>query len=278
MNHPAAHRAPATIGVIIPVYNSGRVALDAIQSVLAQTGIYATEIVIVDDGSQDGSADFLREACRGLPIPVRVFSVPNGGAANARSYGMRECRCDLYAFLDSDDAWLPEKLARQIPLFDLSPEIGMVGCLTTMGGRPSPSGDTASKVHRIGLRDQLFKNYFQTSTVVVRRRVVEDVGAFPQDQRHAEEGDFFNRIAAKYRCLLLADVLVDYDNGKRGFGVGGLSADLVAMEKGELRNIRRTYLRGDCGFGLHALATGYSLLKFVRRILINFIGRQGKAA
>lgn len=278
MNHPAAHHAPTTIGVIIPVYNSGRVALDAIQSVLAQTGTHATEIVIVDDGSQDGSADFLREACRGLPIPVRVFSIPNGGAANARSYGMRECRCELYAFLDSDDAWLPEKLARQIPLFDLSPEIGMVGCLTTMGGRPSRLSGTASKVHRIGLRDQLFKNYFQTSTVVVRRRVVEDVGAFPQDQRHAEEGDFFNRIAAKYRCLLLADVLVDYDNGKRGFGVGGLSADLVAMEKGELRNIRRTYLRGDCGFGLHALATGYSLLKFVRRILINFIGRQGKAA
>ena len=73
-------------------------------------------------------------------------------------------------------------------------------------------------------------------------------------------------------------MLVDYDNGKQGFGTSGLSANLVAMEKGELRNIRRTYLRGDCGFALHALATGYSLLKFARRVLISFIGRRSRTA
>lgn len=151
----------------------------------------------------------------------------------------------------------------------------MVGCLTTMGGnRLGPAGG----VRQVGLRDQLFKNHFQTSTVVVRRQVVEDVGAFPQDQRHAEEGDFFLRIAAKYRCLLLSDVLVDYDNGKQGFGASGLSANLVAMEKGELSNIRRAYLRGDCSFALQALAVGYSLLKFGRRVLINFIRRPRETA
>jgi glycosyltransferase involved in cell wall biosynthesis len=275
MNGTAPLSAPPTLGVIIPVYNSGRLALGAIQSVLAQTGARATEIVVVDDGSKDGSADFLREACRDFPIPVRIFSIPNGGAANARSHGMRECRCDLYAFLDSDDAWFPGKLARQLPLFEADPDVGLVGSLTTMGGRAlgTPGG-----VRAIALRDQLFKNHFQTSTVIVRRRVVEDVGSFPQDQRHAEEGDFFNRVAAKYRCLLLTDVLVDYDNGKQGFGASGLSANLVAMEKGELRNIRRTYLRGDCGFGLQAAAIGYSLLKFGRRVLISFIGRRRRTA
>jgi glycosyltransferase involved in cell wall biosynthesis len=278
MNDTTVPTGRTTLGVIIPVYNSGRMAMNAIRSVLAQTGARATEIVVVDDGSKDESADFLRQACRDLPIPVRVFSIPNGGAANARSHGMRECRCDLYAFLDSDDTWLPEKLARQLPLFAKDPDVGLVGCLTTMGGRPATAGSEDRPVRNIGLRDQLFKNHFQTSTVVVRRRVVEDVGAFPQDQRHAEEGDFFNRIAAKYRCLLLDDVLVDYDNGKQGFGTSGLSANLVAMEKGELRNIRRTYLRGDCGFALHALATGYSLLKFARRVLISFIGRRSRTA
>lgn len=278
MTNTAIRPVQPTLGVIIPVYNSGRLALGAIHSVLTQADMQATEIVVIDDGSKDGSADFLRDACRDSPIPVRIFSIPNGGAANARSYGMRECHCDLYAFLDSDDAWFPEKLARQVPLFEADPEVGMVGCLTTMGGGKPRSPSAESGVHRISLRDQLFKNHFQTSTVVVRRRVVEDVGPFPLDQRHAEEGDFFNRIAARYRCLLLADILVDYDNGKQGFGASGLSANLVAMEKGELRNIRRTYLRGDCSFGLHALATGYSLLKFGRRVLISIIGRRGKTA
>lgn len=270
-------RAAPTLGVIIPVYNSGRMALGAIRSVLAQTGAAATEIVVVDDGSRDGSADFLRQACRALPIPVRIVSIANGGAANARSHGMRACACELYAFLDSDDAWFPDKLARQLPLFD-DPRVGLVGCLTTMGGGTPRSPGEAAQIRDIGLGDQLFKNYFQTSTVIVRRSVVEAVGPFPQDQRHAEEGDFFNRVAARYRCVLLLEVLVDYDNGKQGFGASGLSANLVAMEKGELRNIHRAWRRGDCGFGLHALATAYSLAKFARRVLISFIGRRRRTA
>jgi glycosyltransferase involved in cell wall biosynthesis len=269
-NHPSA---TLSVGVIVPVFNSGREAIGAIRSIVDQTKVSVKEIVVVDDGSADNSADFLRKACRDLSIPVRILCIPNGGAANARNQGMQNCDCDLYAFLDSDDVWFSEKLDRQVPLFTDS-SIGMVGCLTTMG-RGAASRSIASGVFRvISLRQQLFKNHFQTSTVIVRRHVVEAVGPFPLDQRHAEEGDFFNRIAAHYKCVLVPEVLVDYGNGKQGFGASGLSANLIAMEKGELRNIRRARRRGDCGFGLHALAISYSLIKFVRRVLISFLRRQ----
>jgi glycosyltransferase involved in cell wall biosynthesis len=257
-----------TIGVIIPVFNSGREAIGAISSVVAQTNTSVQEIVVVDDGSSDDSADFLRKACQDLSIPVRILSIPNGGAANARNHGMQNSECELYAFLDSDDAWFSDKLDRQVPLFT-DPSVGMVGCLTTMDRGVALSSMASGIFRVISLRQQLFKNYFQTSTVIVRRKVVEAVGPFPLGQRHAEEGDFFNRIAAHYKCLLLPEVLVDYGGGKQGFGASGLSANLIAMEKGELRNILRAYSRRDCGFAHLAVAVSYSLIKFVRRIIIS---------
>lgn len=263
------------MGVIIPIFNSGREAINAIRSVQAQTNVVIREIVVVDDGSADDSADFLRKSCRDLSIPVRILSIPNAGAANARNHAMSNCGCDLYAFLDSDDTWINHKLESQLPLFT-DPLVGMVGCLTTMGRGGALRSINSGVFRVIGLRQQLFKNYFQTSTVIVRRQVVEAVGPFPVDQRHAEEGDFFNRIAAHYKCILLPEVLVDYGGGKQGFGASGLSANLIAMEKGELRNIRRTYIRGDCGFGIMAVAVSYSLIKFARRILITSLRRLRK--
>jgi glycosyltransferase involved in cell wall biosynthesis len=261
-----------TIRVIMPIFNSGRKAINGIRSILAQTNVVVQEIVVVDDGSTDGSADFIRNAFLDVDTPVNIISILNGGAANARNYGMENCCCDLYAFLDSDDTWLSDKLEQQIPFFT-DPSVGMVGCLTTMGGLHSLSSSRSRAFTFISLRQQLFKNYFQTSTVVVRRSVVESVGPFPSNQRHAEEGDFFNRIVAKYQCVLLKEVLVDYGSGKHGFGASGLSANLVAMEKGELQNILRTYHRGECGFVLISIAVSYSLVKFIRRFTVTFIRR-----
>lgn len=264
-----------TVGVIIPVFNSGREAVGAIKSVVNQSKVLVQEIIVVDDGSSDDSVNFLRESCRDLNILVRILEIPNGGAANARNHGMKNCSCDLYAFLDSDDVWFSEKLEQQLPLFT-DPSVGMVGCSTTMGLGTVHRSISNRTSQVIRLPQQLFKNYFQTSTVIVRRHVVEVVGPFPLDQRYAEEGDFFNRVAAQYKCILLSEILVDYGCGKQGFGASGLSSNLIAMERGELCNIRRSYRRGECGFGLHAVAISFSLIKFMRRIFITFIRRLPK--
>lgn len=261
-----------TVGVIIPVFNSGRDAIHAIRSVVAQTYGNLHEIIVVDDGSDDDSARFLREACDGLSIPVSILCVPNGGAANARNHGMQNCSCDLYAFLDSDDTWVSNKLELQLPAF-IDPAVGLVGSLTTMGRGKALRRSVSGLCRIIDIRQQLFRNYFQTSTVIVRRDVVESIGSFPKNQRYAEEGDFFNRIAAHYKCVLIPEVLVNYGRGKQGFGDSGLSANLVSMEKGELHNILRVYLRRDCSFGFFAAAVAYSLIKFVRRLIITYLRR-----
>jgi len=261
--------------VVIPVFNSGAIALAAIRSVLAQT-VQAREIVVIDDGSTDGSATTIATATEGSTPPVRIFSIANGGAANARNAGIVRTRSRHVAFLDSDDYWLPTKLERQMAVLDSRPDVGLVGTRTTMQATLVDRRlDALAPELEITVRAQLFKNFFQTSTVVARRGVLDEVGLFPVGQRHAEEGDLFIRIAARSRCILLNEVLVDYGGGKGGFGVAGLSADLWKMECGELANIRRALERANCTRAVYAAATAFSLIKFARRALVRSVS--GKA-
>ena len=266
----AAHPV-ADVAVVIPVFNSGTDAIGAIRSVQAQT-VQAREIVVVDDGSTDGSAAAIAAAVEASTPPVRIVRVPNGGAASARNTAILQTSARYVAFLDSDDRWLPDKLARQLSILEARPEVGMVGTRTTMKATLVDRRiDSMGPEMRISARAQLFKNFFQTSTVLVRRSVLDDVGLFPAGQRYAEEGDLFLRIAAHSQCILLNEALVDYAGGKGGFGVAGLSSNIWRMERGELANIHRAWRRADCTLAVYALATVFSLLKFMRRVLLRHL-------
>jgi glycosyltransferase involved in cell wall biosynthesis len=259
----------ADVSVIIPVFNSGVTAIAAIESVLSQT-VRVREIVVVDDGSIDGSGRLVAERFLGTADLVKVFRIDNVGAAGARNHGISRANSTYVAFLDSDDVWMPTKLERQLGVIDDVPSVGMVGTQTTMGAKfiEAELGRRTAKLVVVSSTMQLFKNFFQTSTVLVRRSVLDSVGHFPTAQRYAEEGDLFIRIAAHSRCILLNEVLVDYCGGKGGFGEAGLSANLNAMEHGELSNIRRALQRGNCGLIVFLAATLFSILKFARRKIL----------
>jgi len=109
------------VSVIIPVYNGERYLAEAIESVLAQT-YRPIEIIVVDDGSTDGSADVAKR----FGSPVRYDFQPNSGAGAARNRGAELARGSVLAFLDADDIWLADKLARQMAAFDADPELDMV--------------------------------------------------------------------------------------------------------------------------------------------------------
>jgi glycosyltransferase involved in cell wall biosynthesis len=95
------------VSVVIPVHNGQRFLAEAIDSVLAQ-GYPHREVVVVDDGSTDGSAAIARTR------PVRYQRQPNQGVAAARNAGLAAAQGDLIAFLDQDDVWLPHKLEAQV--------------------------------------------------------------------------------------------------------------------------------------------------------------------
>ena len=259
------------VSVVIPVFNSGVSAIAAVNSVLSQT-VKVRQIVVVDDGSTDGSGELVFSAFEGIPDVVRVFQIENLGAAGARNFGILQANSAYIAFLDSDDLWMPTKLEKQLGVIDITPSVGMVGTRTTMTPTLVDIGvERLPQKVVVSSTMQLFKNFFQTSTVLVRRDVIHKVGAFPAGQRHAEEGDLFIRIAAHSTSILLNEVLVDYGGGKEGFGRTGLSANLNAMEWGELRNIARAFHRGDCGLLIVVAATSFSILKFARRKVVRML-------
>lgn len=110
------------ISAIITGYNYARFLPAAIESVLAQTRV-PEEIIVVDDGSTDNTAEVVgRYADRG----VRYIFRQNGGVSAARNTGIRASKGDLIAFLDGDDRWLPEKTALQLAHFERYPSAGIV--------------------------------------------------------------------------------------------------------------------------------------------------------
>ncbi len=107
------------ISVIIPVYNRDRYLAEAIESVLAQT-YPAIELIVVDDGSSDRSAEVAQS------YPVIYHYQPNGGISAARNTGIALATGEFLAFLDSDDIWVTDKLAKQMAAFDANPHLEAV--------------------------------------------------------------------------------------------------------------------------------------------------------
>src|SRR6056297_2562084 len=101
--------AYATVSVVIPCYNGQDFVREAIESALGQT-TKPLEILVVDDGSTDQSADVIRQ----FPHPVRLIQQVNQGESVARNLGLDQARGDWVAFLDADDVWQPTKLEEQL--------------------------------------------------------------------------------------------------------------------------------------------------------------------
>jgi glycosyltransferase involved in cell wall biosynthesis len=110
------------ISVVIAVFNGEDFLADAIRSVLAQRDV-SLELIVVDDGSTDGSATI---ATGFEDRRVTVLRQNNRGVSSARNAGIAVARGDFIAFLDADDVWRPEKLRRQMALFERRPQLGLV--------------------------------------------------------------------------------------------------------------------------------------------------------
>ena len=175
--------ASPRISVVIPAYNSASFIGRALHSALVQT-LPPCEIIVVDDGSQDGTADFVEQ---NYPS-VRVFRQRNAGPGAARNHGVREAVGDWIGLLDADDMWLPEKLERQAPL-TADPKVAIVHA-TDAGPEYVPDRVTF---------DELWKrNCIVNSSVLVRRAVWQSVGGCDEDRSviSVEDYNLWLRIAA----------------------------------------------------------------------------------
>jgi len=199
-----------SVSVIVPVWNRERWVREAIDSVLAQT-FTDFEVIVVDDGSTDGTLD----ALAAIEDPrVRVVRGQHGGVSAAMNRGLAEACGRYVARVDSDDVWLPEMLATQVRVLDERPEIGVVyaraqgmaadGTLTSdvWGIPPRHPGDD--------FRSMVEGDFTCNITTVARRELLERAGGFDETLRTSEDWDIWLRVARHARFAFTDRVLARF--------------------------------------------------------------------
>lgn len=195
------------ISVIIPAFNAADFITEAIESILAQT-VTDFEILVIDDGSSDATADIVSR----FGEPVRLLRQENGGPAKARNQGIREARGEFVAFLDADDIWKETKLKKQLALFEADPELGMVFTEGYVFNQEGIFRKNLSKRERLmsGNLPQniLLHSGLSTPTVMLRKRVLDEIGLFEESLAHAEDDNLWIRVAVRYPVELIDEALV----------------------------------------------------------------------
>ncbi|MCT7983244.1 glycosyltransferase family 2 protein [Laspinema sp. A4] len=176
------------ISVIVPVYNLEQYIVDTIQSVLAQTYKHF-ELIVIDDGSTDRTA----EICEQFQEPkLKLIRQRNKGANAARNAGLRAAQGDYIAFLDGDDLWFPEKLAKHIEHLEQSPQVGISysqSAFIDEAGNPMGLYQMP-KLTDITVKDVLCRNPISNgSCAVLRKEVFEDIKF--QDDLYGTQDDFY---------------------------------------------------------------------------------------
>ncbi len=229
------------VSVVIPAYNVARHIGEAIASVRAQEDDKLggkLEIIVVDDGSSDGSADLV---ARDHP-DVRLFRKPNGGAASARNMGMREARGDYVAFLDADDVWLPSKLAAQVAYLQAHPQVGLLCSgfshweADEQGNYPDPretvrdTPDASLDEPRSGwvYHKLLLDNFVWTSTVLMRRALIKRIGFYDETLRLGQDYDYWLRAARETEIHRLAGIMALYRKHRGSATVRGATINYAA--------------------------------------------------
>lgn len=177
------HNEPL-ISVVIPVHNCERYLAEAIESVLAQT-YRPIEIIVVDDGSTDGSADI---AERFVP-PVRYCFQLHSGAGAARNHGIECAGGSFFAFLDADDLWMKGKLVRQMAAFREHPQLAMVFGHVEQFHSPELGSDLKD---RIRYPAETMPGYM-LGAMLVRRDAFLRVGPFETKWQVGEFVDWYSR-------------------------------------------------------------------------------------
>jgi glycosyltransferase involved in cell wall biosynthesis len=194
------------ISVIIPTYNSARYLKEAIDSVLAQN-IQSLEIIVVDDGSTDETEQAVASYAELKKIVY--LKKNNGGPASARNFGIKNSTGEFIAFLDADDIWNPDKLAKQMTLFK-DPRVGLVYSRRIF--LPNNKLDQERLYSGFVTKELINNNFITNSSVIIRRAIYNQAGPFREEKRFIaiEDYNFWLRISTLCQFAYSDEGLVYY--------------------------------------------------------------------
>ncbi|MGB3655321.1 MAG: glycosyltransferase family 2 protein [Rivularia sp. (in: cyanobacteria)] len=265
------------VSVIIPVYNVEKYVAATIKSVLSQT--YENfEIIIVDDGSPDGSIGICQQF---KDSRIKIIHQKNTGLAGARNTGIRHAIGDYLAFLDADDIWLPEKLEKHVHHLNNSPTVGISFCYSAFineKGNYTGLYQKPRKLYDITPSYVLCRNPVGNGSVpVIRREVFQDIKF--QDNLHGTVQDYYFdeclRRAEDIECWLRISIQTHW----RHEGIpeiltlyrvtsGGLSASALKQLEALEKVVERTRCYApDIISHCEKVAKAYHLRYTVRRLV-----------
>ncbi len=203
-------RQQRLVSVVIPTYNRGDTIKKSIDSVLAQ--IYKNlEVIVVDDGSTDNTQDVVESY---VDPKVRYVKLPkNRGANVARNTGIKRAKGEFIAFLDSDDRWEPEKISKQMEVYEnSSDDIKVVYCGEDMqsdkGNRFYMPEKWVNPKEGDVFRPLLRGNFVGTVSLLVKKECFEEVGYFDEELPRAQDWDMALRLAKEFKFKLVDEPLV----------------------------------------------------------------------
>ncbi len=231
------------VSVIIPTYNRESTLLRAVNSVLQQT-YFELELIIVDDGSTDGTADVVETIQDERVKYIRLAG--NCGASVARNVGVEHAESEIIAFHDSDDAWRIDKLETQMNYLRMHPEFSMVYCSYCMHGSEKTYIVPTDLDLEGDLEGDIFpwllvRNTIGTPTMLMYKKCFEEIGGFDTTLKSLEDWDMAIRFAHQYMIGFVEEPLLDaYCGEERISSVAGAYYEsrckMVAKYKEHLMN------------------------------------------
>ncbi len=190
------------VSVVIPVFNGAPFVANAVASVRVQTA-KDVEILVVDDGSTDGTQEVLRQLER--THGIAWFQRDHGGPARSRNDGIQAAKGEFIALLDCDDVWLPDKLEAQLAILRAKPQVGVVH---TDYEVVYEDGTVEERVRARHSREPLVRAFAGghtalPSTLLIRRSVLDKVGALDPELYGSEDSDLTIRLyrATEFDCV-----------------------------------------------------------------------------
>jgi glycosyltransferase involved in cell wall biosynthesis len=214
------------VSVIVTCYNEEDYIGDAIESVLAQTAFDAvSEVLVVDDGSSDGSAEVIGSYADAHPKVQYIIHQQNQGLPVTRNTGIRNSTGAYIAFLDGDDLWLKHKLGRQLAVVETYPDVGIVYGDTYRFGQKKKQRRVYAN-HYDYEDENTLERFFASggpivpSTALVNKKCFQSEGFFDPELRRAQDTDMWLRIVRAYPIQHIREPLA-----KRRIREGSLGAN-----------------------------------------------------
>lgn len=220
----------ALVSIITPAWNAAPFLRETYESIRAQTHT-RWDWIVVDDGSSDGTGD-IADSIAAADTRVTVIRLPQnlGQAGRVRNVGLDAARGDFIAFLDADDGWHPDKLARQIDHLHAHPAVDIVCTYIQPFGDTEGVGRWRRMMWRPGTlevtKDQILLQSMATSSILMRRRCYDEIGGMEEDPRLVigEDTEYGLRLVMRFTAHRLREALTYYRVREAGASLSSIDA------------------------------------------------------